>query len=110
VIYKNTTFNHVETLNNQNNVAFQINHFSASGMCSELVNQLVGARARGARAVLLWTYPEHTRALMQAVGQEITYGSLRREDFFWFVASPNGQAPQILRKFGNVLGGALIFR
>ncbi|KAJ4435411.1 hypothetical protein ANN_18026 [Periplaneta americana] len=87
-----------------------ISHFSASGMRSELVNQLVGARARGARAVLLWTYPEHTQALMQAISQEIAHGSLRREDLFWLIASPNGHAPQILRKFGNVLGGALIFR
>ncbi|XP_069678510.1 uncharacterized protein [Periplaneta americana] len=87
-----------------------ISHFSAGGMRSELVNQLVGARARGARAVLLWTYPEHTQALMQAISQEIAHGSLRREDLFWLIASPNGHAPQILRKFGNVLGGALIFR
>jgi len=79
-------------------------------MHSELVHQLVGARARGARAVLLWTYPEHTQTLMQAVGQEIAHGSLRREDVFWLVASPDGQAPQILRKYGNVLGGALVFR
>ncbi|PSN42847.1 hypothetical protein C0J52_16423 [Blattella germanica] len=85
-------------------------HFSTSGTRSELMNQLVGARARGARAVLLWTHPEHTEDLMQAVGQEIAHGSLRREDLFWLIASPNGQAPQILRKFGNVLGGALIFR
>jgi hypothetical protein len=79
-------------------------------MLSELVNLLVEARARGARAVLLWTYPKHTQALMQQIGQEIAHGSLRREDLFWLIASPNGQAPQILRKFGNILGGALIFR
>jgi hypothetical protein len=109
-MYQNIRFNHIETLHNQCSVEFQISHFSTSGMYSELVNQLVGARARGARAVLLWTYPEHTQALMQAIGQEIAHGSLRREDLFWLVASPNGQAPQILHKFGNVLGGALIFR
>ncbi|XP_033611384.1 uncharacterized protein LOC111874549 isoform X3 [Cryptotermes secundus] len=86
------------------------NHSSASGMFSGLVNLLVEARARGARAVLLWTYPKHTQALMQQIGQEIAHGSLRREDLFWLIASPNGQAPQILHKFGNILGGALIFR
>jgi hypothetical protein len=79
-------------------------------MHSELVNLLVEARARGARAVLLWTFPKHTQALMKQIGQEIAHGSLRREDLFWLIASPNGQAPQILRKFGNILGGALIFR
>lgn len=74
------------------------------------MNLLVEARARGARAVLLWTYLKHTQALMQQIAQEITHGSLRREDLFWLIGSPNGQAPQILQKFGNVLGGALIFR
>jgi hypothetical protein len=110
MMYQDTIFNHVETLHNQCSVEFQIDHFSASGTRSELVNRLVGARARGARAVLLWTYPQHTQALMQAISQEIAHGSLRREDLFWLVASPNGQASQILHKFGNALGGALIFR
>jgi hypothetical protein len=102
--------NHFETLHNQCSTKFQIDHFSASGMYSELVNQLIGARARGARAVLLWTCPEHTQAVMQAIAQEIDNGSLQREDLFWLVVSPKGQASQILHKFGNALGGALIFR
>ena len=88
----------------------QNDNFATNGTHSELMNQLVGARARGARAVVLWTNPENTEKLMQALGQEIAHGSLRREDLFWLIASPDGQAPHILRKFGNVLGGALVFR
>lgn len=110
MMYRNNKFNHSETLHEQCSVEFQIDHLTASSMCSELVNRLVGARARGARAVLLWTYPEHTQTLMQAIAQEISHGSLRREDFFWLVASPNGQTSHILHKFANSLGGALIFR
>jgi hypothetical protein len=79
-------------------------------MLSELVNLLVEARARGARGVLLWTKPKHTQAVMQQIAREVSHGSLRREDLFWLVGSPDGQAPQILHKFGNVLSGALIFR
>ncbi|XP_067004310.2 uncharacterized protein [Anabrus simplex] len=75
----------------------------------ELVTRLVGARAAGARAVLLWTNSQDTKMLMQAVGQALGHGTLRREDLFWLLASPDRQTLHVLQQAGNLLGGALVF-
>nr|CAD7589963.1 unnamed protein product [Timema genevievae] len=76
---------------------------------SQLVTRLVGARAEGARAVVLWTNEDDTHTLMTAIGAALAQGSLRREDLFWLLVSPDGDAVSVLSQYGKVLGGALTF-
>ncbi|KAK3920682.1 Metabotropic glutamate receptor 5 [Frankliniella fusca] len=74
-----------------------------------VVARLLGARAGGARGVVVWADAAGLRRLFRAVTRAIAQGSLRREDVFWMVASPRGDARDILNEFGNVLAGAAVF-
>lgn len=74
------------------------------------VGRLLGARAAGARAAVVWGSAAGVRALFRAVTRAIAQGSLRREDVFWLLASPDGDARDVLSEFGNVLAGAAVFR
>nr|CAD7198909.1 unnamed protein product [Timema douglasi] len=76
---------------------------------SQLVTRLMGARAEGARAVVLWTNEDDTHTLMTAIGAALAQGSLRREDLFWLLVSPDGDAVSVFSQYGKVLGGALTF-
>jgi len=75
----------------------------------DAVAKLVGARAEGARGVVVWADEEGSRRLFRAVARAVAQVTLRREDLFWFLASPLGDAGDVLDEFGNVVGGALVF-
>lgn len=72
--------------------------------------RILAARASGARGVILWTKEQDTRRVFTAAARARTAGTLKGEDIFWLVVSPQGEATQILEEFGEVLGGAIIFR
>lgn len=74
------------------------------------VARLLGARAGGARGVVVWADAAGVRRLFRAVTRAIAQGALRREDVFWMLASPAGDARDVLAEFGNVLAGAAVFR
>lgn len=76
----------------------------------EAVTRLLGARAGGARGVVVWADDAGVRRLFRAVTRAIAQGSLRREDVFWMLASPQADVRDVLQEFGNVLAGAAVFR
>ncbi|XP_034241017.1 uncharacterized protein LOC117645151 [Thrips palmi] len=74
-----------------------------------VVARLLGARAAGARGVVVWADAGGVRRLFRAVTRAIAQGSLRREDVFWMLASTKADVRDVLAEFGNVLAGAAVF-
>ncbi|XP_046403373.1 uncharacterized protein LOC124168988 [Ischnura elegans] len=81
----------------------------SSTSSQQLAADLLGSRAAGARGVVLWASVDGTREVMRAMSTAHALGTLRREDVFWLVASPGGEAKELFEEFGNAVGGALIF-
>jgi hypothetical protein len=75
-----------------------------------MLARLVTARAGGARGVVLWTRAHDTRRLLATVARARSSGSLKGDELFWLVVNPQGDATAILEEFGDVIGGAIVFR
>ncbi|XP_076364290.1 uncharacterized protein LOC143253792 [Tachypleus tridentatus] len=77
---------------------------------NKAINELVDAKRRGAKAVILWLNKHDSDLFFTALQKAISEGIIHRGDFIWLINSGRGEDVVNLEKFGEIFAGSLVFQ